>query len=41
MRKLEDLNSEELAEECEKRNIQLEISDGDEEIVFNFILNNK
>ena len=31
MRKLEDLSTEELQEECERREIQLEISDGDEE----------
>merc|ERR1712168_474889 len=30
MRKLEDLSTEELQEECERREIQLEISDGDE-----------
>ena len=34
MRKLEDLNTEELQEECERREIQLEISDGDEESFF-------
>ena len=34
MRKLEDLSTEELQEECERREIQLEISDGDEESFF-------
>ena len=34
MRKLEDLNTEELQEECERREIQLEISDGDQESFF-------
>ena len=34
MRKLEDLSTEELQEECDRREIQLEISDGDEESFF-------
>ena len=38
MRKLEDLSTEELQEECERREIQLEISDGDEESFFSNIL---
>ena len=37
MRKLEDLSTEELQEECERREIQLEISDGDEESFFFYI----
>ena len=36
MRKLEDLSTEELQEECDRREIQLEISDGDEESFFYF-----
>ena len=40
MRKLEDLSTEELQEECDRREIQLEISDGDEEsFLFNFYFN--
>ena len=38
MRKLEDLSTEELQEECERREIQLEISDGDEESFNNFFI---
>ena len=39
MRKLEDLSTEELQEECDRREIQLEISDGDEEsfLLFYFL----
>ena len=37
MRKLEDLSTEELQEECERREIQLEISDGDEESFFRLV----
>ena len=38
MRKLEDLSTEELQEECDRREIQLEISDGDEESFYLIII---